>query len=297
MKMKINMILPKTPIFCLTALAASVIVASAAENKPAIPARTARPAPAVVPSIGISVPGSIDPTTGLPFPEEQASSWKDAQWKDPDKTLSVSFDDVPVEEVARNLRKQFNEDFDIVIPRLWQPPGSTASFDASRVPVRIQLKNVTASEAFNAMNMMFESEGNPIRWELRMNGNRPTVLLRVMPMALPNPLPPGRKIFFVGEMVEGDKPGNMTMEELVKTISEIYTMSFGAQGNISDHLQFHKQAQLLIVSGSSDEISFVAETLSALRARSELGRRSAAAKAEAKEKQEAKPVGEKQKGP
>jgi urease alpha subunit len=58
----------------------------------------------------------------------------------------------------------------------------------------------------------------------------------------------------------------MTMEQLVKTISEVYEMSYGtAQGPISSHLQFHKEAQLLIATGTVDEINFVAETLAALR--------------------------------
>ena len=212
-------------------------------------------------------PGAIDPATGLPMPS--APQWKDPGWKDPDKKLTVTYDGLPVEEVAADLRKQFNEAFDIVIPRGSQPANGAASFDAASVPIRIQLKNVTASELFNAMNLMFEAENASLSWELKMNGSRPMVVLRVWPMFLP-PLPPARpperKIFFVGDMVGDDKIGGMTMEHLVKTISEVYEMSYGAaHGAVSDHLQFHKQAQLLVVTGTVDEISFVMETLSALR--------------------------------
>jgi hypothetical protein len=65
--------------------------------------------------------------------------------------------------------------------------------------------------------------------------------------------------------VAGEKSG-MTMEQLVKTISEIYEMSYGrGRGTGADHLQFHKDAQLLVVTGSSDEIDFIAETIAALK--------------------------------
>src|SRR6266567_6286123 len=88
-------------------------------------------------------PGAIDPATGLPGPGA-APTWKDPEWKDPDKRLTVSYDGLPVEEVARDLRKQFNEAFDVVIPKAWQPsvnstPFNSAPFDAAGVQIRIQL--------------------------------------------------------------------------------------------------------------------------------------------------------------
>jgi hypothetical protein len=209
-------------------------------------------------------PGAIDPATGLPA--ASAPQRKDSGWKDPDKKLTVTYDGLPVEEVTADLRKQFNEAFDIVIPRGTLPGNN---FEAAGVPIRIQLKNVSASELFNAMNLMFEAENTPLRWELKINGSRPMVVLRVLSMAgwpTPPPEPPQRKIFFVGDMVDEEKRGRMTMEQLVKTVSEVYEMSYGAaHGGVSDHLQFHKQAQLLIVTGTIDETSFVIETLSALR--------------------------------
>src|SRR2546423_13564821 len=55
-------------------------------------------------------PQPIDPTTGLPI----AAQWKDPQWKDPDKVLAEdSYDGSPLLEVARDLRKKFNDAFDI----------------------------------------------------------------------------------------------------------------------------------------------------------------------------------------
>ena len=259
----------------VTALTVGAAIAGAADKKnPTPPPRNA------------PQPGAIDPATGLPV-GNSGPTWKDPEWKDPDKRLTVSYDGLPVEEVARDLRKQFNEAFDVVIPKAWQPtinssPFNSPPFEAASVQIKIQLKNVTASELFNAMNLMFEAENTPLRWELKMNGSRPTVVVRVLPMSVfvsPPPEPPQRKIIFVGEMVGDEKAGKMTMEQLVKTISEVYEMSYGAShGAISDHLQFHKQAQLLIVTGSVDEVNFVMETLSALVKKAEHSRRAAEAR-------------------
>jgi hypothetical protein len=200
---------------------------------------------------------------------DPAPPWKDPKWKDPDKVLpEVVYDGVPISEVAHDLRKKFDEAFDVVIPTSWAAPNNPGVVNTpSSTEVRMQLKNVNASEVFNAMNLVFETDNAPLRWELRMNGSRPTVVLRVLsgflpPYASPPPEQPRRKIYFVGELL-GD---GMTMEQLVKTISEVYEMSYGtAQGPISSHLQFHKEAQLLIATGTVDEINFVAETLAALR--------------------------------
>jgi hypothetical protein len=61
-----------------------------------------------------------------------------------------------------------------------------------------------------------------------------------------------------------EKPGGMgmTMQQLVKTVSEVYAMSYGPATGV---VQFHKEAQLLIVTGTGDQIQFVQQTLSALR--------------------------------
>jgi len=158
--------------------------------------------------------------------------------------------------------------------------------------IRIQLKNVTASEVFNAMNLVFETENTPMHWELKMNGNRPTVILRVFPGPFSVPQEqPRRHVFFVGELLGDEKTGGMTMEQLVKTISEVYEMSYGtSQGPISNHLQFHKQAQLLIAMGTNEELSFVSETLAALRQKIQHGPKLEPPKAESK------PAREKEKG-
>jgi hypothetical protein len=239
-------------------------------------AATAQPPPRAVEKNGPpAAPGSslqptaVDPATGLPIPPAPPA-WKDPEWKDPEKKLTVSYEGVPVSEVAADLRKQFNDAFDILIPRSApvQVVGGIEAFDVPGMPIQIRLKDVSASEVFNALNLLFEAENTPLSWQLKMNGNRPMALLRVRPEVAAPPVrteTPQRKIFFVGELLAGEKSG-MSMEQLVKTISEIYEMSYtGGRRPGADHLQFHKDAQLLVVTGSSDEIEFIAETIAALK--------------------------------
>jgi hypothetical protein len=228
------------------------------------------------PVTGLPVPSAIDPTTGLPLPPPPA--WKDPNWKDPDKVLpEVRCDGLPINSIVEYLRREFKGAFDVLIPNAWQDPNNPAvSFDPGSTTIRMELKNVTASEVFNAMNLVFEGENTPFRWELKMNGKRPTAVLRVLPQLLPPvavpppPPPPARLVYFVGDLIDDEKMGGMTMERLVKTVSEIYEMSYGQSKGA---LQFHKEAQLLVFTGTGDQIQFVQQTLSALRAKAQAMRK------------------------
>jgi len=209
----------------------------------------------------------IDPATGLPVPPVP---WKDPDWPDPGHVLTeVRFDALPVSEVAPYLQKEFKNAFDILVPNNWQNRGNLAPIDPSSATVRLELRNVSASEIFNAMNLMFEAENSPYRWELRMNGNRPVAILRVMPGLLPPqppiPTPPtSRSVQFVGDLLGDERgfSGGTAMEQLVRTVSDIYRKGMGDPEGV---IQFHKESQLLIVTGSPDQISFVQSTLAALR--------------------------------
>jgi hypothetical protein len=133
------------------------------------------------------------------------------------------------------------------------------------------------------MNLLFETENTPCRWELKLNGNRPTAMLRVLPQLVPvpassRPPPTTRMVYFVGDLL-GD---GMTMERLVKTVSEVYQMSYGESKGV---LQFHKDAQLLIVTGTGEQIKFAQQTLSALREKAR-AQQKPEAKAEPKAKAE-----------
>jgi len=223
-----------------------------------------------------TVPPAIDPTTGLPI-AMTFEPWKDPDWKDPEKVLpSLNLEGLPLAEVVVNLREQFQNAFDVLLPSKWDDPRDPSiSIDPQSVPIKMQLKNVTASEVFNAMNLVFEAENTPLRWKLAMNGNRPTVLLRVIPNLVParSPQPPPeqpqRKIFFVGDLLGEEKSGGVTIAKLVNTISEVYQMSYGSPKGV---IQFHQEAQLLIVTGTVDQISFIQETLAALGQKMQLNK-------------------------
>jgi hypothetical protein len=239
---------------------------------PVPPSRAARLSNRYVPE--------VDPNTGLPAPPPLAP-WKDPNWKDPEKVLpEIVFDGQPLTEVARVLRDKFDQAFDVLLPSQWQHPDDpSGTTDPPNIAISIRLRNVTASEVFNAMNLVFMTENRPVRWELRMNGNRPTVVLRVLPELMPpaltkRGLPPTRRmVYFVGDLVDETRGGEWTMEKLVDTVSQVYQMSYGdsparAAKEMAHRLQFHKEAQLLVITGTEDQIEFIQQTLNALRAKS-----------------------------
>jgi hypothetical protein len=222
----------------------------------------------------------IDPATGLPV-SPPAPEWKDADWKDPDITLTnVFYDGLPLSEVSQQLRDRFKEQFDIVLP------GSTSGVayqngqqvpagwehEWQNEPIQLRLRNVTASEVFNAMNLLFENNRTPLRWELKVNGHRQMALLRV----LVDPTPQGgpanadvqRKVYFVGNLIGNEKNVGMSMEQIIKTITDVWQMADSAGGTI----QFHKEAQLLVVTGTRAQIDFMEQTLSALNQKVDLQR-------------------------
>jgi hypothetical protein len=220
---------------------------------------------------------AIDPNTGLPIflPVHQ---WMDPDWKGPVKVLpDVNFDRLPVPEVANYLRQQFSNDFDVVVPAIYTQTNSSGTddnvIDPGSIQVKLQLKNVTASELFRAMNLEFEIENTPASWELMMNGHRPTAVFRMVPSLLPHvpappPIPePTRMVYFVGDLMGTEKSAGMTMDQIVKSVSEVWRMTYGEPG---ETIQFHKDAQLLIVKGTIDQIKFVEETLQAMRKKVEL---------------------------
>jgi hypothetical protein len=159
--------------------------------------------------------------------------------------------------------------------------------------IQLRLKNVTASEVFNAMNLLFENNRTPLRWELKVNGHRQMALLRVLVDPTPKDGLPSspevqRRVYFVGDLVGDEKNRGMTIEQIMKTITDVWQMTDSSGGNI----QFHKEAQLLVVTGTPDQIAFMDQTLSALKQRTEWERFKFASKpGEAKSKpDESKPA-------
>jgi len=258
MKSKLTNLIPAAVVLAVIAALtmAATGVARAADHKTVANPNTGSPAPPM-----------FDPTTGLPSAPPAPPPWKDPNWKDPDKVLpEVVYQGLPLSEVAIQLRAEF-KDLDVLIPGGLgdqSRPGET--LDPGAILIKMQLKNVTASEVFNAMNMVFEGENTPVRWELRLNGRRPTAILRMVPQRLPDaanpPPPPTRRVYFVGDLIGDEKSGGMRMVELVKTVSEVYQMSYGESKGV---LQFHNEAQLLIVTGTNEQDDLIKQTLYALR--------------------------------
>ena len=244
------------------AAVACVLLVSLASSlaQPAQPSAPAMPPAANVPAPG-GAPALLDPSTGLP--PQASAPWIDPNWTDPALIVTnISFDGLPVSEVAHQLRELFKNDFNIL------PMPVAFGNDWGSTIVHLELKNVRASEIFNAMNLVFENERTPLRWELKQEPNaQPLVLLRVLPEAAPHAAAEAaaplthRMVYFVGNLVGDAKNGGMTMEQIVKTISDIWPADFGRP---QDALQFHTDAQLLVVNGTPDQLEFIHQTLAAL---------------------------------
>jgi hypothetical protein len=231
-------------------------------------------ASAVNPATGLPAPGSrltIDSTTGQPLPPT-APQWIAPNWTDPDIVLTnVIFDGLPLSEVTRHLREQFKDRFNHD-NFYFLPMPETFGKNWGDENIQLQLNNVRASDIFNAMNLVFENNRTPLRWELKQSVtpehhiNR-WAQLRVLPEAALNEPPPEthRMVFFVGNLIGDEKSGGMTMEQLTKTILNIWPTELG---NRPDHiLQFHEDAQLLVVNGTREQLDFIQQTLNALALR------------------------------
>jgi hypothetical protein len=227
------------------------------------------PAPGLDPSTGLPVT-SIDPATGLP-PEPE---WIEPGWGDGGIILTnVAYDGLPLSEVVSHLRESFKGTFNILpLPQAFEHDWG------AEIIIHLQLRNVTAREIFNAMNLVFENDRTPVRWQLRSSTSAlPYAQLRVLPQAAPQPapgggggiFPPQRMVYFVGNLVGDEKSGGMTMDQITKTILDIWPADFGKPEGV---IQFHKEAQLLVVNGTPEEIAFIHQTLAALNEKVSAGR-------------------------
>ena len=252
-------------------LAVAAPAALAQPNPPTPPANAAsslRPAVPVAPDFPSL---ALDPNTGQPLPQP-APQWIDPDWMDPHTVLTnISYEGIPLSEVAKDLRERFKQDFDIL------PLPTTFNKDwGNEILIQLQLRDVRASEVFNAMNLVFDNDRTPVRWELKSNPHgRPLVQLRVLPQA-ESPATGSSKsteirrtVYFVGDLVGDEKSGGMTMDLIIKTITDLWPADFGKAEGV---IQFHKEAQLVVVNGTEEEISFVHQTLAALREKAEAAR-------------------------
>lgn len=239
----------------------------------ATPQYAPHPEPAPVahfdPNTGLpDKPPTIDPVTGL-APEPQ---WIDANWSDPDITVDhVYYDGLPLSEVVKQLLASYKDKFNVL------PMPQTFGQDWGTTIIRLQLKNVKAGEVFNAMNLVFENDRTPIRWELKNSayGGLPYAQLCVLPQAAhwltsggaggpvadTPPAPKQRMVYYIGNLVGDEKSGGMTMDQLTKTILSVWPTDFGSSDGV---IRIHKEAELLVVNGTADELAFIHQTLKAL---------------------------------
>lgn len=265
----------KLKISAMTVLFLASAITYSLGQFPGAPGQTINPATGLpLPQIGM--PPAFDPVTGQPT-AQAVPDWKDANWKDPDITLTnVAFDNIPLSEVAHYVTAHFKDQFDVLLP---DSAGGIAYLNGQTIPIgwqhdwrsepiNLQLKNVTASEIFSAMNLVFENNRTPLRWELKLNGHRQIALLRVLIDPTPQvdmaaPLPGAekqRRVYFVGNLIGDAKSGGMTMEQIIKTVTDVWQMADASGGNI----KFHQDAQLLVVTGTQGQIDFMEQTLKAL---------------------------------
>jgi len=223
------------------------------------------------------------PNQAVVSPSPQRTPLVADGWKDPGVILTdIVWDNLPLFEVARYLKSESKNYFDVLFPNDLQyltaphPRVPRETVDARSILINLRLNKVTVTEVFNAMNIMFETENAPWSWQLLMNGNRPTAVLRILPELLPigqpSPPPPEapkkeRMVIFVGDLMGDEKSGGMTMNQIQQTLAEVYLGAYAQTDSrkINQLLQIHTQAQLLVVTGTADEIRFVQSTLQALK--------------------------------
>lgn len=222
-------------------------------------------------------PAMIDPQTGLPIAQEQ--TWMDPAWAEPDIRLTnVDFDGVPVSEVVHQLSELFSNQFDILLPQDYGPDRNSNDHpNWLDTPVHLKLHNVNASEVFGAMNLLFNDDRISLQWVLKVNGTRSVALLQVVEddrNEQPLNQPELKQVFFVGDMLDGRLADNQEMEDIVDQVRDVWRMAYGRDSKI----QYHAAAQLIVVSGTPDEIEFVKQTLQAMKQKKAIDQQKAAVK-------------------
>jgi len=195
----------------------------------------------------VAVSTTLFIVTALPAQEKN--------WKDPGIVIDqIQFNNVKITDVASYLRDVFKDKIDVIVPNF-----------LGEVTLSLRLKAVTAADAFQAMNQLFQAGGQTVQWALIMNGNRPTALFYDAKLMLdPSAKKPeivARTILYIGDLIGEKKDGGLSMNDLVNVITGITTNAGTSPGFA---LQRHDEAQLLVVRGTPEEIQFVREAVQAL---------------------------------
>lgn len=181
----------------------------------------------------------------------------------------IILEGTPLNEVARNTAKIFNNQFDLILP--------PADPDLSPMAVQMQLKDVRAIEVFNAMNSYFEVQKLPARWKLTLNGSRPTAILgmeRLQAAATPPAETEkiGQTVFSIPDILCASSPASdkQTADNLEDTVAAALDdlqkpghAKVNAPGG--PIIKVHAQAGILVFSGTWEETQLVRSTLQALK--------------------------------
>jgi hypothetical protein len=210
-----------------------------------------------------AVPMIVDPTTGLATPAPQPV-WIDPAWHPANIWMTnVDFNGLPLSEIAEIMRKNFGGSFDVL------PLPQINGWDNQQMWLKLSKAN--AADLINAMNLVFENNKDPVRWQLKMTDDHPFLILKYFPESDPNntaDAPRIRRIFYVGDILGDEKSGGMTIDKIV---SNILDMSRGAFGSDlpPDSIFVHQETQMIIFHGTQDQMENVQQVLSALKQRSD----------------------------
>jgi hypothetical protein len=202
------------------------------------------------------------------------------EWKLAVEARDYNFDNLPLTEVTRNLQDEAKQQIDVLMPGSvvlhWPPPGQPAeTTETAGIPIKLRLKNASVIEVFQAMNMLFEIESTPLRWELAMNGQRPVALLRQLEAeptarvpgggtpAEVRPKPVTYSVVAVEALFGAPDAGGMKPDALSTILLETAQETLGASS--TRKIQFHPGSGLLILSGTEEELRFMQDVLKALR--------------------------------
>ena len=186
--------------------------------------------------------------------------------------LDFTFE-LPLNEIAKKIVLQFKNQFDLILP---------SDFDPATIMVKLELKNVNAIEIFNAMNMYFDTGNIPAHWKLTLNGSRPTAILEIKKLPVtpaPPSVEPARKhtVFSIAELLYMDNQPDKRAAWITAQVSGVLydiqkpghppaneSMPGGllTQGTA---IQIHKEAGLLVFTGTAEESELVHSTLEALK--------------------------------
>jgi hypothetical protein len=207
------------------------------------------------------------------------------EWKVTGEPRDYRYEGLPLSEVTHDLQEQYKEQFDVLLPydsapvlRL-APDGTSATaeqIDVSGIAIKLRLKSVTLVEVFQAMNMQFELERKPFRWELVMNGRRPVAALHILD-DFPVPTGPdavipadgrpqamSRAVVFVGNLLAQPNAGGagITAKALLEVLENTTQETFPASR--TRKIQFHEGAELVVLTGTEEEVKFMKDVLQAL---------------------------------